>query len=265
MRSTSAASGPSFRARSPEIPHTVGNPGYAVVSCHVEEALDDRIFRRYLRFVARRPGGFRIASLVRAPDPAAGEREDAWAARVRELLPHGPLGQHTHFGGRSQARPLGGEPAERVRHEAQTFRRLGLEPTWFCGGGWYIDEAVATAAAESGYRDCTGTPSRPAYLDATAARLQAAEPAWLRLGEVRLLELPTTHSIGAGLRAGVRGLPPGIVHLYFHDYDLVDRRRRAALLAALALLARRRRPTDLDTLAAEVAEDAPERGFDGAP
>jgi hypothetical protein len=63
----------------------------------------------------------------------------------------------------------------------------------------------------------------------------------------------------------VRGFPPGVVHLYFHDYDLVDRRRRAALLAALALLGRRRRPSDLDAVAAAVAEDAPERGFDGAP
>jgi hypothetical protein len=218
----------------------------------VENVLDDRIFARYLAFVGGRPAGFRVASLVRAPDPAAGEDPDRWAERVRRLVPHGPLGQHTHFGGRSQARPLEGDPVARVREEAGVFRAAGLAPTWFCGGGWYIDSAVAVAVSELGYADCTGTPTRPAYLQPDAARLAATEPTWLRVDGQRLLELPTTHGIGAAARAVVRPLPEGLVHVYFHDYDLADLRRRAALRFSLALLARRRRPADLDDAAASV-------------
>ena len=50
--------------------------------------------------------------------------------------------------------------------------------------------------------------------------------------------LPTTHSLGALARAVVRPLPR-YVHAYFHDYDLLDARRRFALVASLALLGRR--------------------------
>ncbi len=243
------------------MPHTVGNQGYAVVSCHVERPLDERVFERYLRFVARRPFGFAIASLVRPPDPESGERERDWADRVRRLAQHGPLGQHTHFGGAAQARPLVGDPAKRVRDEGAVFQAAGLEPTWFCGGGWYMDEAVAAAVAGLGYRDCTGTSFRPAYLPPAAPRLQADAPAWLEVDGGRLLELPTTHSLGAAARAALGPLPDGILHVYFHDDELLDTRRRIALEATLALLARRRRATDLDSLARLVASDAPERGI----
>ena len=65
-----------------------------------------------------------------------------------------------------------------------------------------------------------------------------------------MLELPTTHSLGAVARALHRPLPP-VVHVHFHDYELLDARRRAALTAVLVLLARRRRPAGLDDLAAE--------------
>jgi hypothetical protein len=41
---------------------------------------------------------------------------------------------------------------------------------------------------------------------------------------------------------------PDVVHAYFHDTDLLDRRRTTALRVALALLGRRRRPTDLAAL-----------------
>jgi hypothetical protein len=47
------------------------------------------------------------------------------------------------------------------------------------------------------------------------------------------------------------------VHVYFHDTDLLDRRRSATLRALLPLLARRAQPTDLDALAGEMLEDAP--------
>jgi hypothetical protein len=39
--------------------------------------------------------------------------------------------------------------------------------------------------------------------------------------------------------------------VHFHDYELLDARRRTALTAVLVLLARRRRPAGLDDLTAE--------------
>jgi hypothetical protein len=40
------------------------------------------------------------------------------------------------------------------------------------------------------------------------------------------------------------------VHVYFHDTDLLDRRRRVAVHVLLRLLARRREAADLDQIAA---------------
>ena len=54
-----------------------------------------------------------------------------------------------------------------------------------------------------------------------------------------------------------RALRERVVHAYFHDTDLLDRRRAAALRSALWLLARRREATDLDRLATDVAATAP--------
>jgi hypothetical protein len=51
----------------------------------------------------------------------------------------------------------------------------------------------------------------------------------------------------------VRAVPrrlPRWLHVYFHDTDLLDARRRTALTWALRLLGARRRPTPLDALRA---------------
>jgi hypothetical protein len=227
---------------------------YAVVSCHVERPLDDDCWAAFSRLQARRPGGFPIAALMRPPDAQAGESEALWVARARIAAAHGPLGHHTHWGGRGRARPVDGDPAERVRSEAVWLRDRGLTPRLFCGGGWYMDEEVASVLAELGYADCTATAFRPSYLQPGAPRLSLSEPAWLRLGERRLLELPTTHSLGMAVR-GVFGALAGHVHVYFHDTDLLDGRRRFALGAALAALGRRRTPLDLSQLTAEAELD----------
>jgi hypothetical protein len=227
---------------------------YAVVSCHVERPLDNACWAAFSRLRARRPGGFAIAALMRPPDAEAGESEALWVARARIAAAHGPLGHHTHWGGPGQARPVEGEPAERVRNEAAWLRERGLTPRLFCGGGWYMDEGVAAALAELGYADCTATAFRPSYLQPGAPRLALAEPAWLRVGERRLLELPTTHTLGMAFRAAVGALP-GHVHVYFHDTDLLFWRRRLALGAALAALGRRRTPVDLSQLTAEAELD----------
>jgi hypothetical protein len=259
---------------SPQIPHTPKGYGrrrilaetrrIAVVSCHVERPLDDRAWRLFSRLQERRPGGFAVAALMRPPDPDAGENEARWLERARTAAGRGPLGHHTHWGGPERARPLDGNPADRVRREADWLQSSGLRPTLFCGGGWYVDLPVAEAVAELGYTDCTATAFRPSYLDAGSPRASLAGPARLVLPSGRrLLELPTTHSLGAAARAALGRSSAPVLHVYFHDTDLLDGRRRAALRAALAVLGRRRQVSDLDRLAREAA-DAPEVSFSEA-
>jgi hypothetical protein len=130
-------------------------------------------------------------------------------------------------------------------------------PTLFCGGGWYTDRDVARACAELGYADCTPRAERPSYLPDGAAWAKLAVPARVSLGTVVLPVVPTTHGAGDLARAVVRpGLPSG-VHAYFHDTDLLSRRRRALIVAGLRLLGGRRPPTDFDTLAIAVRNRAP--------
>ena len=243
------------------MPHT-DDKRYAVVSCHVERPLDDACWERFSAFQASRPGGFRVAALVRPPDETAGEDKDLWLERARIAAAQGPFGHHTHFVGPRHARPAAPSPkhADRVRAEASWLRERGLDARFFCGGGWYIDEPVAEALAELGYVDCTGTAFRPSYLEPEAPRLAAGSPLWLELASGRrLLELPATHSIGMATRGALSGLG-GYVHVYFHDTDLLDRGRRTALQLALGVLSRRANVSDLETLS-EAQEDAPTLSF----
>jgi hypothetical protein len=235
---------------------------YAVVSCHVERPLDDDCWRRFSRLQERRSRGFVIAALLRPPDVDAGEDAELWLERAREAAERGPLGHHTHFVGPAHARPAagGGEHAERVRREALWMRNHGLEPRLFCGGGWYTDERVAAVLAELGYADCTGTAFVPSYLGDDVPRLSAERPEWLLLSEgKRLLELPSTHSLGMAARAAAGALST-YVHVYFHDTDLLSAKRRAALRWALAVVARRCEVTDLERLR-EASKDLCERTF----
>ncbi len=167
------------------------------------------------------------------------------------MAAHGPFGHHTHFTSPTHARPTGGDPAAQVRCEGAWLREQGLEAVFYCGGGWYADLEVMGAVADLGYADCTATSWRPATLAEGAARLELDQPARLVLPDGRkVLELPTTHSTGAAARSLARSLPP-VVHLHFHDYELLDRRRTVALRAVLRLLALRRRPISLADLQAE--------------
>lgn len=234
----------------------------AVVSCHAERPLDDVCWALFSRLQERRPGGFRIAALMRPPEEAAGEDGERWLERAREAARRGPFGHHTHFAGPDHARPpaSGPEHAARVRLEAAWLREHGLEPRLFCGGGWYMDERVAEALAELGYADSTATAFRPAYLADGSPRLAAREPVWLRLRSgARLLELPATHSLGMAARAALGPLP-SYVHVYFHDTDLLSSARRVALRATLAALGRRCLRADLD-VAAGKSGAAPELSF----
>ncbi|MEI8105433.1 MAG: hypothetical protein WCH31_06295 [Actinomycetes bacterium] len=226
-----------------------GTQGYAVVSCHVERPLDDRVWARYRALLKRRPGGFAIASLMRPP--MDDESEELFVERAREAASLGPYGHHIHWTSPTHARPTAPNPAAAVLYEGRWLRERGLEPRYFCGGGWYTDADVMAAVAELGYVDCTATAQRPSYLPPDSPRASLDAPAWVRLDDGRrVLELPTTHSLGEAAQALVRPLPP-IVHLHFHDYELLEPRRRAALTATLILLARRRRPIAFDVLTAE--------------
>ena len=213
-----------------------------------------------MKLLGARPGGFRIASLLRPPAPEAGEDEEVWLERAREAAALGPFGLHTHWTSPSHARPLAGDPGERVRREVDWLRERGLEPRFFAGGGWYMDETVAETLAELGLADATATAFRPPYLDEGAARLAAEQPVRFRLPSGRtLVELPATHSVGMLIRGLAGPMRAPVVHAYFHDTDLLDARRRTALGLGLRLLARRRRPADLDRVA---SDDLPEQAFE---
>jgi hypothetical protein len=223
------------------------------VSCHVERPLDDAVWARFAALQEARPGGFAIAALMRPADPAFGEDESTWVVRAQAAAARGPLGHHTHWTSPEHARPTGGDTGERVLGEGRRLRELRLAPTAFCGGGWYTDGDVAAACAELGYVECTPRARRPPYLAQGERWASLTAPAVVELpSRSELRVVPTTHSLGDLARALTsRALPP-LVHVYFHDTDLLDRRRRALLRTLLPVLAHRAHVTDLDTLATHV-------------
>ena len=227
---------------------------YAVVSCHVERPLDNDVWAAFERLLRRRPAGFTVTALIRPPDTRSGEDQALWLERARRADELGPLGHHTHWGGPTQARPAGdADAAELVRTEAEWFRSHGLGPKYFCGGGWYLDAPVAETLATFGYVDCSATTFRQGYLADHAPRLQLDGPRTLQLPSGALLrELPATHSLGM-LARGFATLR-GPVHLHFHDWELIDRRRALALEVVLRALRLRRRPIDADELVRHTAE-----------
>jgi hypothetical protein len=236
---------------------------YAVISCHAERPLDDRVWAAFERMLAARPAGFVVTPFLRPPDPASGEDETVWLARARRAAELAPLGHHTHWGGPTQARPKGdADAAAIVRREAEWLRERGLDAKFFCGGGWYLDEPLAGTLSSLGYVDCTSTTFRQSYLPPGAPRLELAGPSRVLLaGGGTLLELPATHSLGS-LARGI-GRLRGLVHLHFHDWELIDRRRAAAIAALLRIVHLSRRPLPVDELA-RLAADAPEIRWDAA-
>ena len=143
------------------------------------------------------------------------------------------------------------------------MQELGLTPTLFCGGGWHTDAEVAEACAELGYVDCTPRARRPPYLPPGErwASLDTAAVVELPSGPT-LAAIPTTHSLGDLARALRRRDLPELVHVYFHDTDLLDARRRTLLRGVLPALSRRARVTDLDALAARLLPSAPRVSWD---
>jgi hypothetical protein len=206
--------------------NSVPSPPAAIVSCHLEQPLRDDVWERFDALQRRRPGGFDVIALMRPPDVALGEDEQRWLTRARAASVRAPFGLHTHWTSPTHARPTGGDPAERVRREAEWMRAQELSPRFFCGGGWYTDDDVRAAVRALGLVDCTEREGLP-----------------------RDGVLPTTHSLGQLTRA-VIGPLPAYVHAYFHDYDLLDPLRRRALVGALTVLGRRRAPLDVSPASA---------------
>ncbi|HEY2777581.1 MAG TPA: hypothetical protein VGI77_06725 [Gaiellaceae bacterium] len=235
--------------------------GTAVVSCHVERPLDDGVWSAFERLLRRRPAGFVVTPFMRPPDENEAGDTERWLERARLAASLAPLGHHVHWGGASHARPSEGvDPAPKVKAESEWLRANGLAPKYFCGGGWYLDVAVAETLAACDYVDCTATTFRQSYLDANAARLQLTAAARLVLPSgATLTELPATHSLGALART-VR--LPLDVHVHFHDWELSDRKRAAGLWFLLHLLALRRHPLTVVELA-ERAAAAPVHAWDG--
>jgi hypothetical protein len=240
-----------------------GKTHAVVVSCHTERLLDDAVWAALERLLRRRPGGIVVTPFIRPPDAGEAGLRDRWLDRARIAASLAPLGHHTHWGGATQARPTGEtDAAQTIRVECEWLRSHGLAPRFFCGGGWYLDIPVAETLASLGYVDCTATTFRQSYLSGDAPRLQLAGPARLVLPSgARLAELPATHSLGMLARGALR--LPSLVHLHFHDWELVDRRRAAALDLLLRLVGARRRALTIDELA-ERASAAPELAWDGS-
>jgi hypothetical protein len=236
---------------------------YAVASCHVERPLDDDVWFAFERLLERRPGGFVVTPLLRPPHEASGEDEERWLERARRASELAPLGHHTHWGGPTQARPPDGvDAAAQVRTEAAWLRDRGLAPRFFCGGGWYLDRDLAETLAAFDYVDLTATTFRQPYLAPDAPRLQLDGPRRLRLPDgSSLLELPASHSLGMLGRTVLRLRGP--VHVHFHDWELLDRRRGLALDILLRLLGRRRQAASAEELA-ELAAGAAELSWDEA-
>jgi hypothetical protein len=200
---------------------------------------------------------------MRPPDLASGEDEALWRERSRAAAEHGPLGHHTHWTAPDHARPTSAGTGARVLEEGRRLRDVGLRATLFCGGGWYTDLEVAEACAELGYVDCTPRASRPPYLAPRERWASLAAPSVIELPSGRELPaIPTTHSVGDLARALRGRAVPSLVHVYFHDTDLCDRRRRVLLGVVLRILARRAEVLDLDTVANRLLTDAPRIGWD---
>jgi hypothetical protein len=231
---------------------------FAVVSCHVERLLDDRVWQAYRTLLQARHGGFAVASLVRPPDERRGEDPRTWLDRVREIRALGPVGHHTHWTSPEHARPLkGAETGERVLREGAWLRGHDVAATCFCGGGWFTDASVVEACASLGYVDCTPLARRPPRLQTGGSWAELTAPALVQTAAGPLLAIPTTHSLGELARLALRPqrIREVVVHGYFHDTDLLDPRRRRALTVALTVLGRRRTVGDLDSLAAGLREE----------
>ncbi len=121
-----------------------------------------------------------------------------------------------------------------------------------------------SSAAAAGTWTSKSWPQSPISATRTARRRRSVPATWSRrlrtcssksrsgsssvTGDRRVLEVPTTHSIGMLARGLLGPFRRPIVHAYFHDTDLLDHGRAAALRVGLSFLGLKRTVTDLDEL-----------------
>ena len=163
---------------------------------------------------------------------AGASRAGAGTARAPHALGRPDTGAPAGRGRRGCRGARGGCVASRARPRAAASSAAAAGTS---------TAGLAETLAAFGYVDCTATTFRQQYLDeGCAAAAAAPHRRRLRLPSgASLLELPATHSLGM-LARGLHRLP-ALVHLHFHDWELVDR-RRAARAGRAAAPARRPPP-----------------------
>ena len=205
---------------------------YAVVSCHVERLLDDRVWARFAELQERRPGGLRSPRCFGRPTRGRRGRGRAPGSSGLARPPtRGPLGHHTHW---TAPDPCAADAAATRRARAGG-RRAGcgstaLRPTLFCGGGWYTDRAVARGLCRARLRGLhaacvTARLSPRRRRSARARRACAARARRAELARAADHALRRRRARGASRRRACRR----VVHVYFHDTDLVDGARRGVI------------------------------------
>ena len=238
---------------------------YAVVSCHVERPLDDAVWARFAALQDARPGGFAIAALMRPPDAAHGEDEATWLARAREAVGSGAA-RTSHALDRAGPRTSDGRPAGgqgRARRDDACGTAASPRRCSAAAAGTRTSRSPRHARS-SATSTARRRASRPPYLGSRRAlgvaqrSLHASSSR--RAGSSARSRRPTRSAISRA-RSRARTFRR-LVHVYFHDTDLLDRRRRALLHAGLRVLARRADVLDLDTLAASALTDAPRIAWD---
>ena len=178
-----------------------GSQGYAVVSCHVERPLDDAVWDRY-RELVRQPAGraSRSPRCMRAAGRRRGRASASSSGRARR--PRSGRSGTTRTGRRrrTRVRPAAIRPS-RCCARAAGCASAGLEPRVLLRRRLVHGRGVLGAVAELGYVDCTATAARPSFLPPGSPRAALDAPAWIRLDDGRrVLELPSTHSLGAAAR-----------------------------------------------------------------
>ena len=164
--------------------------GHAVVSCHVERPLDDRVWDAFESLLGDGPAGSSSRRSCGRHTPLR-ERTTSCGSSARVACSAlAPLGHHTHWGGPSQARPQGEVDA------AAVVRR----------GGCVASRARPRAAASSAAAG--GTSTRRSRRDTRVVRATSTAPRrrfrqqYLRRGRRRGCSCPDR--AGCGSRAAHR-------------------------------------------------------------
>ena len=177
----------------------------------------------------QRPAGRISHRRARAPARRAGGEDDAlWLERAREAAARGPFGQHTHW-----TRPTTPGPPAATRARACCDEGAWLRERGAAADALLRRRLVHRRARRSGVRGARlrrlhaalrrGRRTSPT---APLGRSSAA-PAWIKFRQVRPCSPSRPPARSASWRAGAiarQGSGEPVVHVYFHDTDLLDRK-----------------------------------------